>query len=181
MDSSTNDNPHHHHDVLMSSNVIHDQPSKDVLDLVESDIEIGRTTNLTPPTSELSPQQLTPQLSPPRSHQQLHQHQQQSPSLLQSPQIVSDRESTQSQLTSSNATPSSSRSSINTISSINGNWPTPLNTATSTTTSGKSKQSEEFVIFGSYVAEVMKNMDKQKARVLQMKVMQLITEYDDSN
>lgn len=38
--------------------------------------------------------------------------------------------------------------------------------------------SEEFVIFGSYVAEVMRNMDKQKARMLQMKVMQLIAEYD---
>lgn len=38
--------------------------------------------------------------------------------------------------------------------------------------------SEEFAIFGSYVAEVMRNMDKQKARMLQMKVMQLITEYD---
>lgn len=43
------------------------------------------------------------------------------------------------------------------------------------------KKSEEFVIFGSYVAEVMKNMDKHKARMLQMKVIELITEFDDGN
>lgn len=43
------------------------------------------------------------------------------------------------------------------------------------------KQTGEFVIFGSYVAEVMKNMEKTKARMLQMKVLQLITEYDAAN
>lgn len=43
------------------------------------------------------------------------------------------------------------------------------------------KQNGEFVIFGSYVAEVMKNMEKTKARMLQMKVLQLITEYDAAN
>lgn len=43
------------------------------------------------------------------------------------------------------------------------------------------KQTGEFAIFGSYVAEVMKNMEKTKARVLQMKFLQLITEYDAGN
>lgn len=61
--------------------------------------------------------------------------------------------------------------------------PTPTSSspvATSSTSSSNKPggSSEEFVIFGSYLAEVMRNMDKQKARMLQMKVMQLITEYD---
>lgn len=43
------------------------------------------------------------------------------------------------------------------------------------------KQTGEFVIFGSYVAEVMKNMDKTKARMLQLKFVELIAEYDAAN
>lgn len=60
--------------------------------------------------------------------------------------------------------------------------PAPATISTANTTASCSKPnnggSEEFVIFGSYLAEVMRNMDKQKARMLQMKVMQLIAEYD---
>lgn len=41
------------------------------------------------------------------------------------------------------------------------------------------KQPDEFDIFGNFVGQVMRNMSKSKARLLQMKVLQLITEFDD--
>lgn len=41
------------------------------------------------------------------------------------------------------------------------------------------KKSDEFDIFGNFVGQVMKNMPKAKARLLQMKFLQLITEYDE--
>lgn len=37
----------------------------------------------------------------------------------------------------------------------------------------------EFEIFGNYVAAVMKNMRKNDARQLQMKIVQLINSYDE--
>ena len=49
------------------------------------------------------------------------------------------------------------------------------------TSTPKPNKSEEFTIFGSYVAEVLKNMNKQKARRLQMKMMQFINEVDDDS
>lgn len=50
--------------------------------------------------------------------------------------------------------------------------PPPLSTTTTTTLC-------EFEIFGNYVAAVMKNMRKNDARQLQMKIVQLINSYDD--
>lgn len=41
------------------------------------------------------------------------------------------------------------------------------------------KKADEFDIFGNFVGQVMKNMPKSKARLLQMKFLQLITEYDE--
>lgn len=43
----------------------------------------------------------------------------------------------------------------------------------------KSSTSCEFEIFGNYVAAVMKNMRKNDARQLQMKIFQLINSYDE--
>lgn len=40
------------------------------------------------------------------------------------------------------------------------------------------KKSNEFDIFGDFVGQVMKEMSKSKARLLQMKILQLISEYD---
>lgn len=39
----------------------------------------------------------------------------------------------------------------------------------------------EFDIFGNYVAAVMKNMRKNDARQLQMKIVQLINSYDEDD
>lgn len=50
---------------------------------------------------------------------------------------------------------------------------------TKSDTVGKSSTLCEFDIFGNYVAAVMKNMKKNDARQLQMKIVQLINSYDE--
>lgn len=43
------------------------------------------------------------------------------------------------------------------------------------------KKSDEFEIFGNFVAEVMRNMPKSQSRLLQMNIMKVIADSEDGN
>lgn len=43
------------------------------------------------------------------------------------------------------------------------------------------KKSDEFEIFGHFVAEVMRNMPKSQSRLLQMNIMKVIAESEDQS
>lgn len=44
-----------------------------------------------------------------------------------------------------------------------------------------SRKQDEFDIFGNFVAEVMRNMNKQKSRILQMNIMKLIADAESDS